>query len=128
MQSSFPINSNSFYVKIEEPPRKTSKLSTVSRVSSVFPEIVLNQGIHFAVLMLKSSFNFLEATMKSQKWSKSEALESDCKFKDGLAEYSTVCPNKCILKSFKILSKQPSYTFYLDTLYINDYFLMYICR
>ena len=36
--------------------------------------MVLNQRIHFAVLMLKSIFNFLGATMKSQKYSKSEAL------------------------------------------------------
>ena len=42
--------------------------------------------------------------MKSQKWSKSEALGSDYTFKDGLAEYYTVCPNKCILKSFKFLA------------------------
>ena len=75
-----------------------------SVVWSVFPGIVLNQRIHFAVLMLKSSFNFLGATMKSQKWSKSEALGSNYTFKDGLAEYYTVCPNKCILKSFKFLA------------------------
>ena len=42
--------------------------------------------------------------MKSQKWSKSEALGSDYTFKDGLAEYYTVCPNKCILKSFKLMA------------------------
>ena len=54
--------------------------------------------------MLKSSFNFLGAAMKSQKESKSEALGSNCTFKDGLAEYYTVCPNKCILKSFKFLA------------------------
>ena len=44
--------------------------------------------------------------MKSQKWSKSEVLGSkgsNYTFKDGLAEYYTVCPNKCILKSFKFL-------------------------
>ena len=70
----------------------------------VFPRKVLNQRIHFAVLMLKSSFNFLGATMKSQKWSKSDALGLNYTFEDGLAEYYTVCPNKCILKSFKFLA------------------------
>ena len=103
LQSSFPINLNSFYV-IEEALTKTSKLSTVSRpISSLrcFPGIFLNQRIYFAVLMLKSSFNFLGATMKSQKWSKSEPLRSNYTFKDGLADYHTVCTNKCILKSFK---------------------------
>ena len=43
--------------------------------------------------------------MKSQKWSKSEALGSNYTLKDGLAEYFTFCPNKCILKSFKFLAK-----------------------
>ena len=42
--------------------------------------------------------------MKSQKWSKSEAPGSKYTLKDGLAEYYTVCPNKCILKSFKFLA------------------------
>ena len=42
--------------------------------------------------------------MKSQKWSKSEALGSNNAFKDGLAEYYTVCSNKCILESFKLLA------------------------
>ena len=40
----------------------------------MFPGTVLNQGIHFAVLILKSSFNFLGAIMKYQKYSESEAL------------------------------------------------------
>ena len=72
-----------------------------SVVWRIFTGTVLNQRIHFDVLMLKSSFNFLGATIKSQKWSKSEALRSNYTLKDGLAEYYTVCPNKCILKSFK---------------------------
>ena len=42
--------------------------------------------------------------MKSQKWSKSEALGSNYMFKDGLAEYYIVCPEKCVLKSFKFLA------------------------
>ena len=42
--------------------------------------------------------------MKSQKWSKSEALGSDYTFKDGLAEYYTDCPNKCIRKLFKVVA------------------------
>ena len=42
--------------------------------------------------------------MRSQKWSKSEALGSNYIFKDGLVEYYTVFPNKCILKSFKLLA------------------------
>ena len=56
--------------------------------------------------MLKPSFNFLGVTMKSQKWSKSEALGSNYTLKDGLAEYYTVCPNNCILKSFKFLTNK----------------------
>ena len=39
--------------------------------------------------------------MKSQKWSKSKAIGSNHTFKDGLAEYYTVCPSKCLLKPFK---------------------------
>ena len=39
--------------------------------------------------------------MKFQKWSKSEALRSNYTFKDGLAGYNTVFPNKCALNSFK---------------------------
>ena len=42
--------------------------------------------------------------MKSQKWSKSEALGSNYTFKDGMAEHYAVFPNKCILKSFKFLA------------------------
>ena len=42
--------------------------------------------------------------MKSQKWSKSEALGSNYTFEDRLAEYYTVCPNKCMLKPFKFLA------------------------
>ena len=38
-------------------------------------------------------------TMKSQKWTKREALGSNYTFKDGLEENYTVCSNKCILKS-----------------------------
>ena len=57
-----------------------------SVVWSVFVGIVLNQRIHFAVLMLKSSFYFLGATMKSQKWIKSEAPRSNYTLKDVLAE------------------------------------------
>ena len=38
--------------------------------------------------------------MKSQKWSKSEALGSKYTFKDGMAEYYTVFPNKWVLKLF----------------------------
>ena len=56
--------------------------------------------------MLNSSFDFLGATKKSQKWSKSEALGSNHTFKNGLAKYYIVCPNKCILKSFKFLANK----------------------
>ena len=42
--------------------------------------------------------------MKSQTLSKSEALGSNYTFKEGMAEYYTVCSNKCILKSFKFLA------------------------
>ena len=75
-----------------------------SVVWNIFPGIVLNQRIHFAVLILKSSFNFLGATMKSQKWSKSETLGSNCTFNNVLTEYYTGCPNKFTLKSFKFLA------------------------
>ena len=94
-------NCGTSYKKINQ----NSQLSVVhSVVWSVFPGIVLNQRIYFTVLMLKSSFNFLGATMKSQKWSKSEPLRSSYTVKNGLAEYYTVCPNKYILRSFKFLS------------------------
>ena len=76
LQCSFPVNLNSFYVKIGEPLTKTSKLSAVSHpLSSLkcFPWNKRNERNHFAVLMLKSSFNFLGATMKSQKQRKNEA-------------------------------------------------------
>ena len=56
--------------------------------------------------------------MKSQKPSKSDALGSNYTLKDGLEECYTVFSNKCILN----LSKQPWYTLYLETLYLNDYF------
>ena len=42
--------------------------------------------------------------MKSQKCSKSEALAVNYTFKDELAEYYTVYPIKCILKSLKFLA------------------------
>ena len=73
----FPINFNSFFVKIGEPLTKTSKLWTVSRrLSSLnfFSWTVLDQQIHFATQTLKSSFNFLGAIMKCQKCSESETL------------------------------------------------------
>ena len=95
-----------FEFLLDKPLTKTSiKWVIHSIVWSVFPEIVLNQRIHFAVLVLKSNFNFLGATMKSQKWSKRKAPGSNHTFKDGLAEHCTVCPYKCILKSFKFLAK-----------------------
>ena len=52
--------------------------------------------------MLKPTFNFLEATVKSQKRIESEVLESKYMFKDELAEYYKVRPY--ILKSFKFLA------------------------
>ena len=54
--------------------------------------------------MLKSYFKLLGATIKSQKWSKSDPPGSSYTLKDGLAEYYTDCPNKCILTSFKFLA------------------------
>ena len=57
---------------------KKSKLSTVSRrclkFEVVFPGKGLNQRIHFAVLMSKSSFNLLGAIMKCQRYSESETV------------------------------------------------------
>ena len=70
---------------------KTQLLAVHSVVWSVFPGIVLNRRIHFAVLMLKLKLTFLVATMKSQKWGKSEALGSNYTFKDELTEYYTIC-------------------------------------
>ena len=67
--------------------QKSQLLLVHSVVWSVFPRTVLNKRIHFTVLMLKSSFNVLGATMKSQKWSKNEALGSNYTLKDGLKEY-----------------------------------------
>ena len=68
----------SFYVKLREFLPTISKASTVKRrLSSLkffFPETVLNQSIHFARLILKSTFNFLGGNMKCQKYSESEAL------------------------------------------------------
>ena len=42
--------------------------------------------------------------MKSPKRNKSEAIGSNYTFKDKLAEYCTVFPNKYILKSSKFLA------------------------
>ena len=66
--------------------------------------------------------------MKSQKWNKSEALGLNYTLKDSLAEYYTVCINKCILNSFEFLANNLDIHFIWTTLYINDYFLKYICR
>ena len=44
--------------------------------------------------------------MRSQKWSKSEALGSNYMLKDRLAGHYTVCPNKFILKSLKFLENK----------------------
>ena len=96
-------------------------LVTHSVVWSAFPAIVLNQRIHFAVLMIKSSFNFLGAAIKSKKWSKSEALGSNYTFKDGLPGYYTIFLNKGILKSFKFLVNN------FDIHFTWTCFLMYIC-
>ena len=53
----------------------------------------MNQRIHFAVLMLKSSFNFLGTIMKCQKCSEGEALreirEVLCYVKDRTARSKT---------------------------------------
>ena len=73
--------------------QNSQPLAVDSVIWSVLPGTVLNQRIHLAALMLKSSFNFLGATIKSQKWSKSDALGSDYTLKDELAEYYTVYPN-----------------------------------
>ena len=102
LQSSFSINLNSFYVKIGNLLQRHQN-STVSRPLSSLNCFSWN-SFEFVVLMLKSSFDFLEVTMKSQKWSKSEVLGSNYMFKGRLAEYYKVCPNKCILKSFKFLA------------------------
>ena len=40
----------------------------------------MNQRIHFAVLILKSSFNFLGAIMKYQRYSEREALHETGEF------------------------------------------------
>ena len=68
--------------------------------------------------MLKSSSIFLGGTITSQKCSKNEALHEIGEVlrhakdrmcystEDGVAEYYTVCQNKCILKSFKFLANK----------------------
>ena len=75
--------------------------------------------------------------MKSQKWNKSEALGANYTFKDGLAEYYTVCPNKYILKSIKFFANNLDIHFtwthcilmitfqcaYVDKLKCNTYIL-----
>ena len=59
--------------------------------------------------MLKSSFNFLGAIMKWQRYSESEAMHEigevlHCA-KDRMAPSKTdCCSNKCILKPFKFLA------------------------
>ena len=53
--------------------------------------------------------------------------ESNGTFKDELAKYYTVCPNKCILRSFKFLANN----IHIHLLGHNVYqwlFLMFICR
>ena len=61
--------------------------------------------------------------MKSQKWSKSEALAANYTFKDELAEYYTVYPIKCILKSLKFLANN------LDIHFTWTHcIIVYICR
>ena len=75
----------------------------------------MNQRIHFAVLMLKSSFNVLGAITKCQKCSESETLHEIWEVfryaKDETAQLKTYWQgatqffsNKCILKSFKFLA------------------------
>ena len=48
--------------------------SSTQQFEVVFPGTVLNQRMHFAVLILKTSFTCLGAIMKHQKYSESEAL------------------------------------------------------
>ena len=98
LQSSFPINLNSFYV-IEEVLTKTSKLSTLSRPISSLKCFPWNS--------FKSKDLFCCGNVKIKIWffrSGYEISEMNYTFKDGLAQYYTVCPNKCILKSFKFLA------------------------
>ena len=66
--------------------------------------------------------------MKSQKWSKSEALGLNYTFKDGLAEYYTICTNKFILKSFEFIANKLDINFTWTQSNINNYFFMYICN
>ena len=96
-----------------------------SVIWNISPGIVLNQRIHFAVLMSKSSFYFLGAT---KKWSKSQALGSNYMFKDGLAKYCTVSPDKCILKSFKFLANNLDINFTWKHCIVMITFLMFICK
>ena len=98
----------------------------------------MNQRIHFAVLISKSSFNFLDENIKCHKYRESEALheigEVFCYSKnqiDELTESDRVInssPKLMYIKVIEILSKQSSYTFYLDTFYIDNYFLLFVCR
>ena len=65
-----------FYIKIGEPLTKASKVSTISRRLGSLKLFSLEPfpWIHFTVPIFKSSFNFLGAIMKYQKYSESEAL------------------------------------------------------
>ena len=79
---------------------KTQLLDVHWVVWSVFPGIVLsfcctNVKIKFYVF---SSYHEISET--KQKW----GTRIELHFKDKLAEYYTVCLNKCILKSFKFLA------------------------
>ena len=112
LKSSFTINLYSFYVKIWKPLAKTWKLSTVARrLSSLecFP------WDSFECTDVKINFQFFRIDYKivdmyqkwgaTLKWGRSSPGKGLIyTFKDGMANYYTVCSNKCILKAFKFLA------------------------
>ena len=93
LQSSFPINLNSFYIKIGEPFTKTSKLSTVSCPLSnlkCFPWNSFESRDSFCCINVKIEFYFFmsdyEILEKKQKWG--TRIELHAKRQTGRVLYS----------------------------------------
>ena len=101
LQFSFPINLNSFYVKIGEPLTKTSKLLTFSRPFSnlkCFPWNSFESKDSICCTNAKIKFYFFRSLYEILT-----RIELHVQRRTGRALYS-FHPNKCILKSFKFLA------------------------
>ena len=93
LQSSFPINLNSFYVKIGEPLTKTSKLLTFSRPFSnlkCFPWNSFESKDSICCTNAKIKFYFFRGPYEISEMKQKSSPGSNYTFKDGLAEYYTV--------------------------------------